>query len=264
MSKNNRAGQARLNGAKSKGPTSDTGKRWSAKNSFKTGLYAKTIAAFPQEMQDHYNQIHHAYREDYIPADSIEDDLVSQLAFNRARYHHFLKLLAQLLDQFPNPQLDHLERAISQLERSYIRTLNSLEDRRRRNPQLAAPDKIVIEWIDPRTGLPFRIGSGEKLEGTNPATSTNEALLAPEGPREYHQQGVEFQSPRDHAHAQRPFGEGGEVPVVFRGSDVAQSGTDRKHAGGHGRDRGKRIHARRGHNETRSPIKKKREIDQVQ
>ena len=130
MSTNSQSEQARLNGAKSKGPTSDTGKRWSAKSSLKTGLYAKTIAAFPKDLQDHYRKIHHAYREDYCPADSIEDDLVSQLAFNRAPYHHFLRLQAQLLDQFPHPHFDQLERAFAQLELSYIPTLNALEDRR--------------------------------------------------------------------------------------------------------------------------------------
>jgi hypothetical protein len=42
------------------------------------------------------------------------------------------------------------------MERSYIRALNSLESRRRQQPQLAKPSKIIIEWIDPRTGEPGR------------------------------------------------------------------------------------------------------------
>jgi hypothetical protein len=98
MSENNKAEQARINGAKSKGPTSKTGKRWSAKNSFKTGLYAKTIRAFPRELQEHYHQIPKASRDDYCPSDSIEDDLLTQMAFNRTRYFHYLHLLAHTLD----------------------------------------------------------------------------------------------------------------------------------------------------------------------
>ena len=172
MSEHNQSEQARINGSKSKGPTSKTGKRWSAQNSFKTGLYAKTIEAFPKELQDHYNQIHDAYREDYRPADSIEDDLIAQMAFNRTRYFHYLRLLANTLDKF-----EALDRAIGQLERSYIRTLNSLESRRRLHPKLAAPHKIIAQWIDPRTGEPWRPEPNDltpKNEGTNPPTPTKQ------------------------------------------------------------------------------------------
>ncbi len=172
MSEHNKSEQARINGAKSKGPTSKTGKRWSAQNSFKTGLYAKSIEAFPKDLQDHYNQIHDAYREDYRPSDSIEDDLLAQMAFNRTRYFHYLRLLGEHLNDG-----ETLEKALGQLERSYIRTLNSLESRRRQNPQLGKPDKLIIEWIDPRTGEPWRHEPNDlapKTEGTNPPTPTKQ------------------------------------------------------------------------------------------
>ena len=172
MSEHNRSERARRNGAKSKGPTSSTGKRWSSKNSFKTGLYAKTIEAFPQELQDHYKKILKAYRDDYRPSDSIEDDLLAQMAFNRTRYFHYLRLLGENLENGIT-----LEKLLGQLERSYIRTLNSLESRRRQNPQLGKPDKLIIEWIDPRTGEPWRPESDEltpKTEGTNPPTPTKQ------------------------------------------------------------------------------------------
>jgi hypothetical protein len=172
MPMTDRSERARRNGAKSKGPTSKTGKRWSAQNSFKTCLYAKTIEAFPQELQDHYNRIHKAYRADYCPSDSIEDDLVAQMAFNRTRYFHYLRLLAGSLDKF-----EALERAIGQLERSYIRTLNSLESRRRLHPKLAAPHKIIVQWTDPETGELWRPPPEYltgKNEGTNPPTPTKQ------------------------------------------------------------------------------------------
>lgn len=156
MPTNSQSEQARLDGAKSKGATSDSGKRRSAKNSFKTGLYGETIAAYPKDLQDHYRKSHHAYREGYCPADFIEDDLVPQLAFNRARERHILRLKAHRLDQFPSPRPDQLERAIAQLERTDIRTLNALGDRRQPKCQLAAPHKIAVEWIAPRTRLPWR------------------------------------------------------------------------------------------------------------
>ena len=167
-----RSERARRNGAKSKGPTSKTGKRWSSKNSFKTGLYAKTIQAFPQELQDHYNRIHKAYRTDYRPSDSIEDDLIAQMAFNRTRYFYYLSLLGENLE---NGEI--LEKLLGQLERSYIRTLNSLESRRRQNPQLGKPDKLIVQWIDPRTGKPWRTEPNDlepKTEGTNPPTPTKQ------------------------------------------------------------------------------------------
>jgi hypothetical protein len=172
MPMTDRSERARRNGAKSKGPTSTTGKRWSSKNSFKTGLYAKTIEAFPKELQDHYNRIHKAYRTDYRPSDSIEDDLLAQMAFNRTRYFYYLSLLGENLE---NGEI--LEKLLGQLERSYIRTLNSLESRRRQHPQLGKPDKLIIQWIDPRTGKPWRPEPNDlepKTEGTNPATPTKQ------------------------------------------------------------------------------------------
>ena len=172
MPMTDRSERARRNGAKSKGPTSTTGKRWSSKNSFKTGLYAKTIEAFPTDLQDHYNRIHKAYRTDYRPSDSIEDDLLAQMAFNRTRYFHYLRLLGENLEYG-----ETLERMLGQLERSYIRTLNSLESRRRQNPQLGKPDKLIIQWIDPRTGKPWRTEPDDlepKTEGTNPPTPTKQ------------------------------------------------------------------------------------------
>jgi hypothetical protein len=172
MLERTRSQRSRLNGSKSKGPTSKTGKRWSSKNSFKTGLYAKTIEAFPQELQDHYNRIHKAYRADYCPSDSIEDDLLAQMAFNRTRYFHYMGLLAGNLDKF-----EALEKALGQLERSYIRTLNSLESRRRLHPKLAAPRKIIVGWSDPETGQPWRPPLEyltPKNEGTNPPTPTKQ------------------------------------------------------------------------------------------
>jgi hypothetical protein len=172
MPMTDRSERARRNGAKSKGPTSTTGKRWSSKNSFKTGLYAKTIEAFPKELQDHYNRIHKAYRTDYRPSDSIEDDLLAQMAFNRTRYFYYLSLLGENLE---NGEI--LEKLLGQLERSYIRTLNSLESRRRQHPQLGKPDKIIVQWIDPRTGKPWRTEPNDltpKTEGTNPPTPTKQ------------------------------------------------------------------------------------------
>ena len=172
MPMTDRSERARRNGAKSKGPTSSTGKRWSSKNSFKTGLYAKTIEAFPQELQDHYKKILKAYRDDYRPSDSIEDDLLAQMAFNRTRYFYYLSLLGENLENGVT-----LEKLLGQLERSYIRTLNSLESRRRLHPQLAAPSELIVRWIDPRTGKPWRPEPDEltpKTEGTNPPTPTKQ------------------------------------------------------------------------------------------
>ncbi|MBA4182092.1 MAG: hypothetical protein C0506_16015 [Anaerolinea sp.] len=169
-----RARQSRLNGARSTGPTSEEGKQISSRNAFKTGLWAKTLYTFPLDVQLHYHQILEAYHHDYQPADAIEADLLSQLAFNRMRYHHFLKIEGEAFDNadlsnYPVPLFDHLRRTIEGLERSYLRTLKTLEDRRRHNPQLAQPSKIVVEWIDPRTGEPWRPEKpDEEIEETNP------------------------------------------------------------------------------------------------
>ncbi|MCL4797234.1 MAG: hypothetical protein KJZ84_21895 [Bryobacteraceae bacterium] len=91
------------------------------------------------------------------------------------RYHHFLKIEGEAFDSadlsaYPVPLFDHLRRTIEGLKRSYLRTLKALEDRRRHNPQLAQPSKIIVEWIDPRTGEPWRPKKPdeEESEETNP------------------------------------------------------------------------------------------------
>lgn len=182
-----RAHQARLNGARSQGPTSDEGRRKSSRNAFKTGLWARALHTFPPELQEHYHELLEAYRQDYRPADSIEADLLNQLAFNRMRYHHFLEIEAAAfettdLTDYPVPLFDHLRRTIEGLERSYLRTLKTLEDRRRHNPQLAKPEKIVVEWIDPRTGEPWRVEPDHETKGTNPAPEPNSEETNPPTP----------------------------------------------------------------------------------
>ncbi|MBE7543032.1 MAG: hypothetical protein HS123_11750 [Solibacteraceae bacterium] len=94
------------------------------------------------------------------------------MAFNRTRYFHYLRLLGENLEYG-----ETLEKLLGQLERSYIRTLNSLESRRRQNPQLGKPDKLIIQWIDPRTGKPWRPEPNDlepRTEGTNPPTPTKQ------------------------------------------------------------------------------------------
>jgi hypothetical protein len=94
------------------------------------------------------------------------------MAFNRTRYFHYLRLLGENLNDG-----ETLEKALGQLERSYIRTLNSLESRRRLHPQLAAPSELIVRWIDPRTGKPWRTEPDDltpKNEGTNPPTPTKQ------------------------------------------------------------------------------------------
>ena len=92
------------------------------------------------------------------------------MAFNRTRYFHYLRLLGENLKR-RNPR-----KLLGQLERSYIRTLNSLESRRRQNPQLGKPDKLIISGSTPdRQTLASQTNDLEpKTEGTNPATPTKQ------------------------------------------------------------------------------------------
>jgi hypothetical protein len=174
----NRSDQSRRNGAQSRGPITQEGKTRSSRNSFKTGLHASTVDAFPEPDRVHYEKILAEYRTLYNPADAVEEDLIEQLAFNRLRYHRFARLetlafeRALEADAFSTPReaadpdqraLDHLQRqgplfdglrrAINSLERNYLRTLKALEDRQRdlNHGLKAAPSRITVSWVDPET-----------------------------------------------------------------------------------------------------------------
>jgi len=79
MSKNSRSAQARINGAKSKGPKTRLGKFISSTNSFKTGLHAAKSGVLKLEDSAAYDQQLAAYIRRFRPQDPIELNYVYEL-----------------------------------------------------------------------------------------------------------------------------------------------------------------------------------------
>jgi hypothetical protein len=132
-------------------PKEPRSNRYSPSDAYSTTLFNETVAALPDPYRDHFQQLLDAYRRDYRAADSIEDDLLIQLAFNRTRYFRYIRLEFSAGPR----ELPFIATTIERLDRAYHRILKTLEERRITDPQLAAPSKIIVEWIDPRTGKPW-------------------------------------------------------------------------------------------------------------
>ncbi|MBL8212943.1 MAG: hypothetical protein JNK87_19665 [Bryobacterales bacterium] len=72
------------NGAKSKGPKTEAGKKKSAANSFKHGLYARDIV-LATEKQSEYDDLQQAFLESFAPANLEEHELVIDMVNARWR-----------------------------------------------------------------------------------------------------------------------------------------------------------------------------------
>lgn len=185
-----RAEAARRNGAKSRGPTSERGKRTSLKNAFKTGLYARSVESFPPSDQDLYREYTLLLTNTYHPEDAVELDLIHQLALNRLRFFRFQSLEARAHDTAePLETLTRLHRILDALDRAYHRAADLIARRRRKGS--GANKRITVCWVDPRTGKPWtpKTWNPQKTEEqqpvekskTNPVTPTKQIPHPPFG-----------------------------------------------------------------------------------
>jgi hypothetical protein len=126
-------------------------KQVNCRNAFKAGLYAQSISSFPEEEQQRYHQLIRFYTADYTPSNAVEVDLIHHMALNRLRYFRFQRYEAQAQSL---RQLLDMNKLLSGLERAFFKLVKTLEDRRKNNPKINV--KIIVQWIDPMTGKPWR------------------------------------------------------------------------------------------------------------
>jgi hypothetical protein len=91
---------ARANGAKSRGPRTPEGKRNSARNSRKHGLYARCTPPGPLETaatRDRFQSLLAAYEAEFQPATPLESTLVSAMARSKSELERLWSLEASLL-----------------------------------------------------------------------------------------------------------------------------------------------------------------------
>ena len=79
-----RAESARINGAKSHGPTTEAGKQRSSANSLKFGFYTDQII-LPGESPEEFFKLLDAYKNQFLPTNQLERDLIQDLAAARWR-----------------------------------------------------------------------------------------------------------------------------------------------------------------------------------
>src|SRR5205085_2072541 len=80
LTKLTRTEQARINGAKSKGPTSSTGKAISSRNSLRHGYAAEVNILIDPDDSDAWRVHIAGYRDSYLPTNYAENEFVEKLA----------------------------------------------------------------------------------------------------------------------------------------------------------------------------------------
>ena len=96
---------AQANGAKSRGPTTASGKQSSAGNALAHGLTARTVVLF-NEPADQYQAQLRDYLDHFRPQSKPEDDLVHQLAAAHWRVARYAGVESGLLEQRMHDQED--------------------------------------------------------------------------------------------------------------------------------------------------------------
>ena len=143
---------AQTNGRKSKGPATPEGKRKSAANSRRHGLFSKTIQT-GEECERLFHRLHTSFLAEFRPATPFEKSQVETMALSQARYHWALGTSTSLLTgeiesdtTTPDPQIrahlawqrvsaamDRLLRLQSRFDRDYFKALNRLRESQKRN-----------------------------------------------------------------------------------------------------------------------------------
>ena len=111
-----RSEQARLNGAKSKGPTSIEGKLRSSRNSLRHGLVADKVVVLQNELPDAFDRVYTAFAEKFQPQDDAERELVLQAAAARWRLRRIWQLETTLFDLKMDEQRDLMQETFERFD----------------------------------------------------------------------------------------------------------------------------------------------------
>jgi hypothetical protein len=161
-SKAQRAATNRANSAHSTGPRTESGKQRSSRNALSHGLTART-AVLPTEDPAAYQRHIQQFLDDHAPANSIETQLVHEIANTAWRLNRIPFLEAELLSQQPNPQtqiplLSTLGLHGGRLSRQFQKALQQLRDiqeERRRLERRHLNEVAEILIRHQRKGLPW-------------------------------------------------------------------------------------------------------------
>jgi hypothetical protein len=152
----------RANSAYSTGPRTEAGKQRSSQNALGHGLTART-ALLPSEDPEAYERLIQQFLDDCKPANSIETQLVHEMANIAWRLNRIPFLEAELLTQDTNPQTQipllarlgmHGARLSRQFEKA-AEHLRDIQEERRRLERRHLNEVAEILIRHQRKGLPF-------------------------------------------------------------------------------------------------------------
>src|SRR3984957_18152086 len=157
-----RAAVSRANSAYSTGPRTESGKQRSSQNALSHGLTART-ALLPTEDPEAYQRHIQQFLADQQPANSIETQLVHEMADTAWRINRIPFLEAELLTQDPNsqtqiPLLARLGMHGARLSRQFQKVaehLRDIQEERRRLERRHLNEVAEILIRHQRKGLPF-------------------------------------------------------------------------------------------------------------
>jgi hypothetical protein len=169
---NRRAAINRANSAHSTGPRTEAGKQRSSQNALRHGLTART-AVLPTEDPEAYQRHLQQFLDDCAPANSIETQLVHEMADIAWRLNRIPFIEAELLSQASDPQtqiplLSKLGLHGARLSRQFQKALDQLRDIQEERLRLERRHLNEVAEIllrHQRKGLPFDASAFSKEAG---------------------------------------------------------------------------------------------------
>jgi hypothetical protein len=115
MSSRQKRKQARLNGAKAAGTKSPAGIERSSMNAIKHGLNSKMVV-LTNESKDGFDKMHESYIQTFQPANTVEMDLIDQMAAAQWRLRRIWFMQTAALDLKMDQQEEEIKRKFQQID----------------------------------------------------------------------------------------------------------------------------------------------------
>lgn len=149
---------SQLNGAKSVGPKSASGKQKSSENALKQGLFSTAIVveAAGERVED-YKSLQAAVWEWCWPENVVQEILANDVVVNcwrreRVRRCEAAAVVSRVSDHVANSTFLH-SNPVEQLTFKFCNALEQYNEHRKRNPGVICPNQIVIELENMRRAL---------------------------------------------------------------------------------------------------------------
>ena len=127
--KERKAEQARINGAKSKGPATPEGKHRSSRNAIRHGMTANEHTVLEGESLHEYDEVRSAFIQALKPANLAELRIVEKIANHDWRLERHIMLETSLLNMRADLQLDEIQKKYQRMDGIGLIVLSWLENK---------------------------------------------------------------------------------------------------------------------------------------